>query len=183
MLPARFLREKGVLEFVEAARILKSEGNPARFALVGLPDPLNPASVSQARVDDWGVGRCRRSMGLAGGIPAVLAQAQIVCLPSYHEGLPKSLLEAAASGCAMIATDIAGCRAVVREGETGLLVPVGEVPALAAALRRMTTDGRFAATMRCECKATCTNFLFNRKSNRSDFAILGSAFRPRSHTS
>ncbi|MFU0507855.1 glycosyltransferase family 4 protein [Pseudaminobacter sp. NGMCC 1.201702] len=140
ILPARLLRDKGVGEFVEAASILKREGSLARFALVGRPDPLNPASVSQAEIDAWVSGGLVEAWGWQEDMPAILSQTQIVCLPSYHEGLPKTLLEAAASGCAMIATDIAGCRAVVREGETGLLVPVGDTQALAAALRRMTTD-------------------------------------------
>jgi glycosyltransferase involved in cell wall biosynthesis len=161
VLPARLLREKGVLEFVEAARILKSESNPARFALVGRPDPLNPASVSQVNVDDWVSEGVIEAWGWQEDIPAVLAQAQVVCLPSYHEGFPKSLLEAAASGCAMVATDIAGCRAIVLDGETGLLVPVGEVPALAAALRRMTTD----IHLRQQCGANA------RQLARSSFSI------------
>lgn len=140
VLPARLLREKGVVEFVEAARLLKKEGNAARFALVGRPDPLNPASVTPAEIDAWVSEGVIEAWGWREDMPAVLAQTQIVCLPSYHEGLPKTLLEAAASGCAMVATDIAGNRPVVREGETGLLVPVGDVPSLAAALRRMTID-------------------------------------------
>ena len=96
--PARFLREKGIIEFVGAARVLRKQGVKARFALVGRPDPANPTSVSQAEVDGWVGEGCVETWGWQDDMPTVFSQAQIVCLPSYHEGLPKSLLEAAASG-------------------------------------------------------------------------------------
>ena len=101
ILPARLLREKGVCEFVEAARLLRAQGTRARFALVGRPDPANPASVSQSEVEAWVNEGAVEYWGWQEDMPSVFAKAQIVCLPSYHEGLPKSLLEAAASGCAI----------------------------------------------------------------------------------
>lgn len=135
VLPARLLWEKGVGEFVEAARRLRASGTVARFALVGKPDPANPASVSDAAVDAWVREGVVEAWGWQDDMAAVFATAQIVCLPSYHEGLPKSLLEAAASGCAMVATDIPGCREIVRPGTTGWLVPVKDTGALTDALQ------------------------------------------------
>ncbi len=137
ILPARLLREKGVGEFVAAARLLRDHGVEARFALVGQPDDMNPASVSQQEVDDWVAEGVVEAWGWRDDMPAVLAQAQIVCLPTYHEGFPKSLLEAAASGCAIVATDIPGCRDIVRHKETGLLVPPRDPEALAEALHTL----------------------------------------------
>ncbi len=135
ILPARLLRDKGVGEFVEAARLLRARGIKARFVLVGKPDPANPASVSQAEIEAWVGAGAVECWGWQDDMPAIFAQAQIVCLPTYHEGFPKSLLEAAASGCAIVTTDIAGCREIVRHGVTGWLVPVRDAGALADALQ------------------------------------------------
>jgi glycosyltransferase involved in cell wall biosynthesis len=136
ILPARLLRDKGVCEFVEAARLLRGKGVNARFALVGKPDPANPASLTQAEVDQWAAEGVVEYWGWQDDMPKVFASAQIVCLPSYHEGFPKSLLEAAASGCAIVASDIPGCREIVVSGETGWLVPVQDASRLAAALEQ-----------------------------------------------
>ncbi len=137
ILPARLLREKGVGEFVEAARLLRGQGVKARFALVGRPDPANPTSVSQREIDAWVNEGVVEYWGWQEDMPGIFSQAQIVCLPTYYgEGLPKSLLEAAASGCAMVTTDIPGCREIVQQGVTGWLVPARDVRALASALQQ-----------------------------------------------
>lgn len=136
ILPGRLLREKGVGEFVEAARRLQKRGIKARFALVGRPDPANPASVGQFEIDAWVSDGVVEFWGWQEDMPSVFAQAQVVCLPSYHEGLPKSLLEAAASGCAIVASDIPGCQEIVRPGMTGWLVPAHDAEALAQALQQ-----------------------------------------------
>ena len=137
ILPARLLREKGVGEFVQAARLLRAEGIKARFALVGKPDVANPASVSQPEIDAWAGEGVVEFWGWQEDMPSVFAQAQIVCLPTYYgEGLPKSLLEAAASGCAIVTTDIPGCREIVQHEVTGWLVPPRDVRALANALQQ-----------------------------------------------
>jgi glycosyltransferase involved in cell wall biosynthesis len=136
ILPSRMLWEKGVGEFVAAARHLQAKGLKARFALVGSPDDANPASVHKNEIDAWVREGVVEYWGWRDDMPEVFAQAQIVCLPSYHEGLPKALLEAAASGCAMVATDIPGCREIVQQGVTGWLVPVRDVAALAVALEQ-----------------------------------------------
>jgi glycosyltransferase involved in cell wall biosynthesis len=138
ILPARLLRDKGILEFVAAARKLREDGISARFALVGKPDLMNPASLTQEELDDLCRDGVVENWGWQDDMPAVLAQTQIVCLPTFYgEGLPKSLLEAAASCCAIVTTDIPGCRDIVRHGATGLLVPPRDIPALVDALRRL----------------------------------------------
>lgn len=134
VMAARLLADKGVGEFVQAARILKQRGSLARFVLVGTVDPDNPTSCKQSELDAWvdeGVVECwghRRDM------PQVLAAATLVVLPSYREGLPKVLIEAAACGRAVITTDVPGCRDAIDPGITGVLVPMRDAGALADAV-------------------------------------------------
>jgi glycosyltransferase involved in cell wall biosynthesis len=140
VLPARMLWDKGVSEFVDAAAQLKQRGVSARFVLVGDPDGENPASVPETQLADWqrqGVVEC---WGRREDIPQVLAQSHIVCLPSYREGLPKSLLEAASSGRPIVTTDVPGCREIVRNGDNGILVEARNAPALADALGLLLAD-------------------------------------------
>ena len=137
ILPARLLREKGVVEFVEAARLLRARGIGARFALVGRPDPANPTSVEPSEIDAWVAEGAVEYWGWQDDMPSVYAQAQIVCLPTFYgEGLPKALLEAAASKCGIVATDIPGCREIVQHGVTGWLVPPRDTRTLAGALQQ-----------------------------------------------
>ncbi len=140
VLPARLLRDKGVYEFVEAARRLRGEGSTARFALVGAPDDENPASVSKTEIDMWVEEGIVEYWGWRNDMPEVLGRAHIVCLPSYREGLPKVLLEAAAAGRAVVTTDVPGCRDAVRHAITGLVVPVRDAAALADAIRALLAD-------------------------------------------
>lgn len=137
MLASRLLWDKGVGEFVEAARRLAGR---ARFVLVGAPDPGNPASVSEADLRGWVSQGVVEWWGVREDMPAVLNQTHIVCLPSYREGLPKVLLEAMACGRAVITTDATGCRDCVRDGDNGLLVPVKDAQALTDAIGRLLDD-------------------------------------------
>jgi glycosyltransferase involved in cell wall biosynthesis len=134
VLPARMLRDKGVGEFVEAARIVHRRRPEVRFALVGGADRQNPAGVPEAELKAWHASGEVEWWGHRADMPEVFAQAHLVVLPSYREGLPLALAEAAASGRACIATDVPGCREVVRPGETGWLVPPRDAAALAAAI-------------------------------------------------
>jgi len=142
ILPARLLLDKGVGEFVEAARLLRGRGINARFALVGEGDPGNPASVSPQLLREWQSEGAVELLGWHDDMPEILAQCHIVCLPSYGEGLPKALLEAAACGRPIVATDVPGCRDVVRHGETGLLVAARQVAPLAEALEQLIGDAK-----------------------------------------
>jgi glycosyltransferase involved in cell wall biosynthesis len=147
VLPARLLRDKGVAEFVAAARILRGQGVAARFALVGEPDPANPTSVTQAEIRAWVAEGVIEWWGHREDMGTVYAVSHVVCLPSYREGLPKSLLEAAAAGRPIVATDAPGCREIVRDGVNGFLVPVRDVAALAASLRRLLEDAELRRAM------------------------------------
>ncbi|AXA26180.1 MULTISPECIES: glycosyltransferase family 4 protein [Pseudomonas] len=139
-LAARLLRDKGVLEFVEAARLLSERGVQARFQLVGDPDPGNPTSIQEGDIAHWqeqGIVRC---LGYQSDIASVFAQSHIVVLPSYREGLPKVLVEAAACGRAVVTTDVPGCRDAIEADVTGLLVPVRDSERLADAIERLLSD-------------------------------------------
>lgn len=140
VLPARMLWDKGVGEFVAAARQLRSEGICARFALVGDPDTENPSAIASAQLEEWHRSGVVEWWGHRTDMECVFAECHIVCLPSYREGLPKALLEAAASGRPIVTTDVPGCREIVHEGENGLLVPKGNPVALAVALRRLIEE-------------------------------------------
>jgi len=136
VLPARLLVAKGVREFMQAAAMLKAQGINARFALVGEPDADNVAAISRAEIERFVATGAIEYWGWREDMPSVLSAASLVCLPTFYgEGLPKALLEAAASARAIVATDVPGCREIVRQGENGWLVRPRDVPALAAALR------------------------------------------------
>lgn len=137
VLPARLLWDKGVGEFVTAARLLRQRGVVARFVLAGEPDPLNPATITDEQVARWVGEGVVEYRGWVADMPALLASSHVVCLPSYREGLPKVLIEAAAAGRPIVTTDVPGCREVVRDGDNGLLVRAGDAEALADALARL----------------------------------------------
>lgn len=145
MLASRLLWDKGVAEFADAAAILRARGVNARFVLVGEPDLDNPAAVPEQSLHQWVEDGLIEWWGRRDDMPAVIPQARLFCLPSYREGLPKVLLEAAACARAIVTTDVPGCRDVVRDGDNGLLVPVRDAGALADAIERLLTD-----SMRCE---------------------------------
>jgi glycosyltransferase involved in cell wall biosynthesis len=140
VLPARVLREKGVYEFAAAAAELRRHGPAARFVLAGRLDPANRGALTSAQLSELCAATGLEWLGDCKDMPGCFAQASIVCLPSYREGAPKALLEAAAAGRAIVTTDTPGCRDVVTEGETGLLVPPRDAVALAAAIRRLLED-------------------------------------------
>jgi glycosyltransferase involved in cell wall biosynthesis len=134
LFPGRFLRDKGVEEFIESARIVNNNGTKARFILAGDLYDGNPSSISARELQSWtdeGVVEC---WGWSGQMQNIYPMANIVCLPSYREGLSRTLIEACACGRAVVTTDVPGCRDVVRHGENGLLVPPKDPKALAKAI-------------------------------------------------
>ncbi|MDU9029251.1 glycosyltransferase family 4 protein [Pseudomonas mediterranea] len=157
-LAARLLRDKGVLEFVDAAKILNHRGIKARFQLIGDIDPGNPATITFAEVSAWRNEGFIELLGYRKDIATLFAQANIVTLPSYREGLPKVLVEAAACGRAVVTTDVPGCRDAIEPGSTGLLVPVQDPVALADALELLIRDADLrqqlgtAGRMLAECE-------------------------------
>ena len=152
MFPARLLGDKGIHEFIHAARVLTKAGLKARFVLVGRTDPKNPTDAGEAAVRGWINEGIVDWWGYATDMPATLARAHLICMPSYREGLPRGLIEAAACQRAIVTTDVPGCREVVHHEVNGLLVPAQDGPATAEALRRLIENAderaRFAAAGR-----------------------------------
>lgn len=151
MLVARMIREKGVADFVAAARLLKGQ---AEFVLVGAPDEGNPNTVTEAELRGWEEEGLVRWLGARRDVAALLAGAHIACQPStYREGLPKAALEAMAAGKPLVATDIPGCREAVVDGVTGFLVPPGNALALAEAIKKLVDDPGLRARMGAAARA------------------------------
>jgi glycosyltransferase involved in cell wall biosynthesis len=141
ILPSRLIWEKGVGTFADAARILKEQGVKARFALVGDTQPSNPRAVPAAVIDEWVDSGILEWWGRRTDMPEVYREASIVCLPSmYGEGVPKVLIEAAASGRAIVTVDNPGCIEIVDDGVNGLVVPANDPGALSVALKRLIQD-------------------------------------------
>jgi glycosyltransferase involved in cell wall biosynthesis len=128
---ARMLWDKGVGDLVEAARILRARRVEGRVVLAGSPDPGNPASIPASQLEAWNREGIVDWLGHREDMPELLANAAVVVLPSYGEGFPRSLLEGAAAGRALIAADTPGCREIVIDGITGTLVPPGRPEVLA----------------------------------------------------
>jgi len=137
---ARLLKDKGVYEFVDAARLLRDRGVEIEMRLIGSPDRGNPTSVSQQDVERWAEEGYVRLLGFRSDIAEQYAQANIVSLPSYREGLPKSLVEAAACGRSVVTTDVPGCRDAITSGVTGVLVPIKNSVALADAIQALVEN-------------------------------------------
>lgn len=140
VLPARMLWDKGVGEFVECSRALKEKGIVANFLLVGSPDTHNPESVSIDQLKKWKEEGVVDWCGHIEDMPNIYKQSSIVCLPSYREGLPKVLLEAASSGRPIVAYDVPGCREVVINDVNGFLVPLKDEDALVQAIEKLLRD-------------------------------------------
>ena len=139
-LAARLLRDKGVREFVDAARILKARGVVAEFWLAGAPDPENLSSIPEAELTLWRQEGLVTLLGYRNDIADLFNKSNIIVLPSYREGFPKVLIEAAASARAVVTTDVPGCRDAIEPGLSGLLVPAQNSLALADALHDLIVD-------------------------------------------
>lgn len=137
---SRLLWDKGVGEFVAAAQILKKRGVRARYLLIGRKDPTNPASVTESQISAWINDGVVEILGHREDVLDLYSKAHIITLPSYREGFPKSLVEAAACGRPVVTTDVPGCRDAIDPGLTGLLIPPRDPEALADALQRLLAD-------------------------------------------
>ena len=139
---ARLLKDKGVYDFVEAAKRLSSKPHVnIQFVLIGGPDPDNPTSVSMGEFEAWQQASFIEVVGPSNEVEKHFANSHIVVLPSYYgEGLPKVLIEAAAIGRAVITTDNPGCKEAVIENETALIVPARDIDALTQAIESLAKD-------------------------------------------
>jgi glycosyltransferase involved in cell wall biosynthesis len=142
------LWEKGVAEFVAAARALRLRGIRARFVLVGEPDDGHPSAIPVPTLRQWRAAGDVEWLGWRDDMATVIAQSHIVCLPSYYgEGMPRILVEAAASGRPVIGTDFSGCREIIHHGQNGLVVPPHDVEALEGAIAQLIENAPLRAAM------------------------------------
>ncbi|MCJ0764329.1 glycosyltransferase family 4 protein [Variovorax terrae] len=140
LLAARILWDKGVSEYVAVAESLKKKNFPIQFLLAGAPDLGNPAAVSAEIIEKWMKNQTVEWLGHVEDMPLLLSSVDLMVLPSYREGLPKTLIEAAACGIPLITTDVPGCRDVVTHEVTGLLVPARDIGALESAIVRLVEN-------------------------------------------
>jgi len=158
LMAARLLRDKGVGELVQATTLLRQSGAVAYVQVSRAPDPGNPGSLTSAEIERWHNQGQVEFLGHRDDVPSLLAQADIAVLPTYYnEGVPFFLLEAAASGLPLIATDIEGCRAVVREGVNGFIIPPRDPQALAEAMANLIADPALRARMGAASREIAVN--------------------------
>jgi glycosyltransferase involved in cell wall biosynthesis len=137
---ARMIQPKGIVEAVEAVRRARAAGAPIELHLFGDPDPDNPRSIPRTTLAQWSKEPGIAWHGHAADVARVWREHHVAMLLSYREGLPRSLVEAAAASRPIVATDVAGCREVVRDGQEGILVPLGDIDAAARALTTLAAD-------------------------------------------
>jgi glycosyltransferase involved in cell wall biosynthesis len=178
LLPARLLWDKGVAEFVSAARQLLAQGRAIEFLLAGDPDPGNPAAVPEASVRAWVEEGVLQWLGHVDDMPALFASVDMVVLPSYREGLPKGLIEAAACSLPLVTTDVPGCREVVTDGVDGLLVPVRDADALANAIARLLDDLALASRLGEAARAKALDQFDERIVVARTLAVYGELLEP-----
>jgi len=148
IMACRLLKEKGVLEFIEMARMLKEQNIDAKFVLVGEPDYGNPNSFTESDLEVWKSDGHVELYGHSNKIPKLFSESHIVVLPSYYgEGLPKVLIEAAACGRPIITTDNPGCKEAVIDNETGYIVPARDVKSLSVAVAKLVKNKELRVQM------------------------------------
>ncbi len=140
LLAARLLWDKGIGEYVQAAQAVRHLGINAEFAIAGEVEPANPSGIPSETIERWRQEGDVVLLGHRDDMPELLRNTDVAVLPSYHEGVPRFLLEAASTGLPLVATDIAGCKTVVQEGENGFIVPLQDTDALTTALVRLAED-------------------------------------------
>lgn len=141
LLASRMIKEKGIEDFVKAAAQLRKNNVVARFVLAGAPDPENPHSIPEAVLRQYHEDGLVEWWGHCDHIPEIIREAAVVCLPTtYGEGIPKTLIEAAAGECPIVTYDVPGCREIVTDGVNGMLVPAGDVGRLAQVIAQLLAD-------------------------------------------
>jgi len=164
LLPARLLQDKGIAEFVDAAQFLRERGVKARFIVAGDIPHGNPAAISAADLSRWSKNGSVEFVGYSADMRTLLEQSHIVCLPSYREGLPLALLEAACVGRAIVASDVPGCREIVQNEVNGILVPPRSAIHLAEALATLIEDPELRNRMAVNGRRLVTQGGFDRDS-------------------
>jgi len=180
LLIARLLVEKGIYEYVEAARLIKHDDLAAQFLLVG-PLDNHYDGICEETVRGWEEEGVLHWLGLSADVREPIARCHVYVLPSYHEGTPRTVLEAMAMGRAIITTDAPGCRETVIEGVNGCLVPVKDAPALAQTMRRFIDDPSLAARMGYESRRIAEEKYDVRKVNNAIIAFIEGAAEGMTH--
>ncbi len=165
MFVGRLLEDKGIREFVKAAQLLKASGNRARFVVIGDRVEGNPSSISEQVLFEWIDEGSVEFWGFRDNVRSCMQQADVVCLPSYREGLPRVLLEAASCARPLVATDVPGCREIVKDGFNGLLVKARSTHALKDALSVLIADPQLRSEMARKSR------LYVENGNFSDFHV------------
>jgi glycosyltransferase involved in cell wall biosynthesis len=172
----RLITEKGIHEYLEATRQLRSRGHRFSSRIAGAPYPGNPSSLTPPEVDALAAEDDHEYLGHHGDMKRLLADSDIVVLPTYREGTPKALLEAAACGCIIVTTDIPGCQGVVDPGENGDLVPVRDVGALVRSIEQILalSDSETAA-MKTRSRAIAVERFSDTRVNAETLALYTDA--------
>jgi glycosyltransferase involved in cell wall biosynthesis len=154
VMACRLLKEKGVYQYIDAAKIVKKQHPDTEFLLVGTPDLENPNTIKKIEIDSWVQQNLITYLGHRSDIPSVFSSSNIVCLPSFYgEGVPKVLIEAAACGRAIVTTENPGCRDAVIDGVTGLIVPIRDAKALANAIQKLISEPELRLSMGNKARA------------------------------
>jgi glycosyltransferase involved in cell wall biosynthesis len=172
LLIARMIRDKGVVEYVEAARIVKAKHPEARFRLLG-PIDDHPGTITRRQIDGWERDGAVEYLGTTDDVRPYLADCSTYVLPSYREGMPRTIMEAMAVGRLVIATDVPGCRDAVENGVTGFLVQPRNVGQLAEAMERAIQDPPTGEMLGCRARRRTENRFSAAASNRQLLKAMG----------
>ena len=179
---SRLLKAKGIGEYVHAARILKSKGVKARFQIAGDIYAGNHDSITREQLDDWISEGSVEWLGQRSDMPALMAAANIVTLPSYYgEGVPKVLLEAASTGRAIVTTNMPGCRETVEDGETGLLIEPKNAWALADGIEKLLADNNLRSEMGKKGRARIEKDFTIETVNAKTLSVYAKLMAPKGH--
>lgn len=179
---SRMLRDKGVWELVEAASLLRESMDHFKIILVGTPDPQNPETLKEAELQALNGKNGVTWLGARTDIAAIYQKATIAVLPSYREGFPKTLLEAAACGCPIVTTDVPGCRDVIEDGISGLLVPPRHVAALTNALKWLLMHPDERASMGAAARARAVALFSDEKIVEATLKLYAEVMHPPRYT-
>lgn len=173
LLIARLIKDKGILEYVEAARLLKQKYPDARFQLLG-PLDINPAAITQEQLERWTKEGIIEYLGKTNDVRPYIADASVFVLPSfYREGTPRSVLEAMSMGRPIITTDAPGCRETVIDGKNGFLVPVKDIDALKSAMEKFIQEPDLISQMGKQSRIIAEEKYDVRKVNRAILQEMG----------
>ena len=169
----RLLNDKGLIELVDAMRLLRELCPQVQLSVLGLFDDAQPARLSREQVQGWHDDGLITFLGGTDDVRPYIAEAHVVALPSYREGIPRSLLEAMAIGRAILTTDAPGCRHTVRDGVEGFVVPVGNPKAIADAIARFDADPALVERMADAAHARARDTFAVDRINAAMFSAIG----------